>query len=211
MHYITGLVFYFKKLDLGLPWWFSGSDSKLPVQGVQAGLLPRERDPTRCNLRCCGLLWTPRSPCAAVKTQCNQVSKRVFSKAEPLLSLLKSSCYCLSAIGLNSTHVCCVQSLQPCPTLCDPMDCSPPGSSVHGILQARTRVGCCALLQGIFPTQGLNLRLLPPLHWQVLFFPEWSSFFFYNDVEVMHLARAKNWFQGINSSNEKVNTNVGRQ
>ena len=28
-------------------------------------------------------------------------------------------------------------SLQSCPTLCDPMDCSPPGSSVHGILQAR--------------------------------------------------------------------------
>ena len=26
---------------------------------------------------------------------------------------------------------------QPCPTLCDPMDCGPPGSSVHGILQAR--------------------------------------------------------------------------
>ena len=24
-----------------------------------------------------------------------------------------------------------------CPTLCDPMDCSPPGFSVHGILQAR--------------------------------------------------------------------------
>ena len=31
----------------------------------------------------------------------------------------------------------CVQSLQSCPTLCDPMDCSPPGSSVLGILQAR--------------------------------------------------------------------------
>ena len=26
---------------------------------------------------------------------------------------------------------------QSCPTLCDSMDCSPPGSSVHGILQAR--------------------------------------------------------------------------
>ena len=26
---------------------------------------------------------------------------------------------------------------QSCPALCDPMDCSPPGSSVHGILQAR--------------------------------------------------------------------------
>ena len=37
------------------------------------------------------------------------------------------------------------------------MDCSPPGSSVHEILQTRiTRVCCHALLQGIFPTQGLN-------------------------------------------------------
>ena len=26
---------------------------------------------------------------------------------------------------------------QSCPTLCDPVDCSPPGSSVHGLLQAR--------------------------------------------------------------------------
>ena len=31
----------------------------------------------------------------------------------------------------------CVKSPQSCLTLCDPMDCSPPGSSVHGILQAR--------------------------------------------------------------------------
>ena len=29
------------------------------------------------------------------------------------------------------------KSLQSCPTLCNPMDCSPPGSSVQGILQAR--------------------------------------------------------------------------
>ena len=29
------------------------------------------------------------------------------------------------------------KSLQLCPALCNPMDCSPPGSSVHGILQAR--------------------------------------------------------------------------
>ena len=31
----------------------------------------------------------------------------------------------------------CVLTVQSCPTLCDPMDCSLPGSSVHGILQAR--------------------------------------------------------------------------
>ena len=42
--------------------------------------------------------------------------------------------YACSAVS-NSACVClCAQS---CPTLCDPVDCSPQGSSVHGILQAR--------------------------------------------------------------------------
>ena len=43
----------------------------------------------------------------------------------------------------------------------DPVDCSPPGSSVHGILQART-LEWVALPrpQGIFPTQEWNPRLL---------------------------------------------------
>ena len=36
----------------------------------------------------------------------------------------------------------CVKLLQLCPTLCDPMDHSPPGSSVHGILQARILLSC---------------------------------------------------------------------
>ena len=53
------------------------------------------------------------------------------------------------------------QSLQSCLTLCDPMDYSLPGSSVHGILQAKIlEVGCHALLQGIFLTQGSNPGLL---------------------------------------------------
>ena len=39
------------------------------------------------------------------------------------------------------------KSLQSCPTLCDPIDGSPPGSPIPGILQARTQVGCCFLLQ----------------------------------------------------------------
>ena len=50
---------------------------------------------------------------------------------------------------------------QLCPTLCYPMDCSPPDSSVHGDSPGKnTGVGCHALLQGIFPTQGLNPSLL---------------------------------------------------
>ena len=53
------------------------------------------------------------------------------------------------------------KSLQLCPTLCNPMDCSPSGSSVHGDSPGKiTGVGCHVLLQGIFPTQRSNLCLL---------------------------------------------------
>ena len=49
---------------------------------------------------------------------------------------------------------------QSCLTLCDPMDCSPPGSSLRGILQARVLQWVAIfLLQGIFPTQGSNWGL----------------------------------------------------
>ena len=57
------------------------------------------------------------------------------------------------------------KSLQSCLTLCDPTDYTPPGSSVHGNLQARIP-GCHALLQGIFLIWGLNRHLLCLLHWQ---------------------------------------------
>ena len=87
-----------------------------------------------------------------------------------------------------------VKSLQMCPTLSNPMDCCPPGSSIHEILQARildlmdrgawwttvhrvtksrtqlkldTGVGCHALLLGIFLTQGWKPPLLRLPHWQV--------------------------------------------
>ena len=64
----------------------------------------------------------------------------------------------------------CAKLLQLCLTLCDPMNCIPPVSSVHGILQTKkkkTEMGCLALLQGIFPTQGSNPCLLHLLCWQV--------------------------------------------
>ena len=63
--------------------------------------------------------------------------------------------------------VCACSVAQLCPTLCDAVDCNPPGSSVHGdSLGNNTGVGCHVLLQRIFPTQGLNPHLLCPLHWQ---------------------------------------------
>ena len=60
------------------------------------------------------------------------------------------------------------KSLQLCLTFYDPMDCSLPVSSVHGILQAKsTGVGFHALFQGIFLARGSNIGLLCLLHRQV--------------------------------------------
>ena len=57
--------------------------------------------------------------------------------------------------------------LQLCPTLCDPMDCSLPGSSIHRDSPGKnTEVGFHDFLQGIVPTQGSNPCLLHILHWQ---------------------------------------------
>ena len=68
--------------------------------------------------------------------------------------LNEASLHYLSALVLGTRS---------CLTLRDPMDCSPPGSSAHGIPQARILgLGCHALPPGIFLTQGLKLLLLPP-------------------------------------------------
>ena len=51
----------------------------------------------------------------------------------------------------------CCACCQLCPTLVNPMDCSLPGSSVHGDCPGKNiGVGCHAHLQRIFPTQGLS-------------------------------------------------------
>ena len=67
-------------------------------------------------------------------------------------------------IAHNDLEACCLflcLAAQSGPTLCNPMDCSPPGSSIQGDSTGKnTGVGCHALLQGIFPTQGLNPCLL---------------------------------------------------
>ena len=58
-----------------------------------------------------------------------------------LTALTKGFCECAGGSlcvppASSQLHPCWLVT-QSCPTVCDPMDCSPPGSSVHGILQAR--------------------------------------------------------------------------
>ena len=61
---------------------------------------------------------------------------------------------------LTSFTSCCLVS-KSCQAVCDPTDSSLPGSSVHGISQVRKPEWVAiSFSRGIFPTQGLNLRLL---------------------------------------------------
>ena len=60
----------------------------------------------------------------------------------------------------------CPKSLQSCLTFCDSMDCSQPGSSVHGILQARILEWvACPPLEDL-PDPEIKPNLLYPLRWQ---------------------------------------------
>ena len=76
-------------------------------------------------------------------SNCSQSMDKIrseLSKNPKKREMSRNSSKCLApkqvklTIQFSCVHV---KSLQLCPTLCDPMDCSPPGSSVHGILQAR--------------------------------------------------------------------------
>ena len=70
------------------------------------------------------------------------------------------------------THTCICLVVRSCPTLCSSVDHSPPGSSVHEILPGKnTGVGCHALPQGIFPTQGSD----PSLSLAGGFFIVWAT------------------------------------
>ena len=88
----------------------------------------------------------------------------ILSSCKPLTGYLykcteTSQSYVIALLFENAATVnrvlCSVP--QSCPTLCDPMDCSPPGSSVLGDSPGKnTGVVFNAFLQGNFPTQGSN-------------------------------------------------------
>ena len=93
----------------------------------------------------------------------------------------------------------CAKSLELCPTLCNPMDCSLPGSSVHRILQARILEWVAMLSsRGIFLIWRSNACLLSPAladgffttstTWEATF-----SAFPFKKVEVVPLLLESEW------------------
>ena len=92
------------------------------------------------------------------------ISQYSFAVWHKMLSLNKF-CIRRSHIRKNLVHDKKKMVGQFCPTLFNPMDCSPPGSSVHGILQARIPEWVAIpISRGVFPTQGLNPNLLQILY-----------------------------------------------
>ena len=58
--------------------------------------------------------------------------------------------------GSDDPSICCCLVAQSCPTLCDPMDCSPSGSSVHGIFQPRILEWVAISFSRDLPNLGLK-------------------------------------------------------
>ena len=107
--------------------------------------------------------------------------------------------------------LCCAKSLQSCPTLCDPMYHSPPGSSIHGIYQARilewvtmpssrgsppsrdrTHISWfCALAGGFFTTSAT---------WEAYIYISWNSVMF----KFVDLKHKTVWFSRRNVRVVKV-------
>ena len=118
----------------------------------------------KCKLvQSLGNLFYPKA--YTPKTNMHMFMKTYIHKKYP-----KSHCFspksqqskCSSTLGCCAVLCLVIQSFL---TLCNTMGCSPPESSVHGDSPGKnTEVGCHALLQGICPTQGLNLDL-PHCRW----------------------------------------------
>ena len=111
-------------------------------------------------------------PTAARRTlwRHHEITSQLLKATLPLPQVRPTS-PCLVLSHFRGVWMFVTLSLPLCPSLCDPMDCSLPGSSVSGILLTKdTGVGCRARFQEIFPTQGLKLRLLWLLHWQVVLY-----------------------------------------
>ena len=82
-----------------------------------------------------------------------------------IFSSLASSCFMCVCVCV-CVHACA----QSCPTLCGPLDCSTPGSSVHGIFQAKVLEWVVVSFSrgSSWPRDQTNPRLLRLLRWQVL-------------------------------------------
>ena len=118
----------------------------------------RHKNQRECNVTC-------ESSYINSRMQEFYIRRRIFLfSISCIISQFVTLCVCVC--------VCTQEHSQLCLSLCCSMDCSPPGSSVHGIFQARIpELVAMPSSKRIFPAQRaqifLNLHLLCLLHWPV--------------------------------------------
>ena len=100
-----------------------------------------------------GFLCSWSCPCrSGHKVPLSPWQDKVLSVLPLLISIQMGNCYTFQVQSLENSLV-----SQSCLTLCDPMGCNLPGSSVHGGSPGKNAgVGCHLLLREIFPTEGLT-------------------------------------------------------
>ena len=171
------------------------------MPAISTFLIPNTRNYIHCNYFCLFSRFVQHLFHVFNPSECAQPQIGRSFKEPPAVRLQLTPCVICCCFSCSPAAA--AKSLQSCPTPCNPIDGSPPGSPVPGILRARTLewaaisfsnfsrsvlsnsfmtpwtvahkaplswnspgkntgVGCHALIQGIFPTQGSNPFIL---HW----------------------------------------------
>ena len=126
-----------------IPWMVE--PGRLQSMGLQ-----RVRHDWATSLSCCGIWLGAGCPARDISQQYHftwssavavkLVSQDIWVAVMVALLVLIFLLHSFSFLQLQGSDILCVcvcEVAQLCPTLCKPVDCSPPGSSIHGILQAR--------------------------------------------------------------------------
>ena len=114
--------------------WMSGVSRGGPRSLVSSVLGRKDQDSICTHAPCLLPLGSKHSSVGNINMQRKQTSPERWKVQSVIIKVGKQDW--VLYLTLRWT-LCCAKLPQLCPTLCSPMDCSPPGSSVHGILQAR--------------------------------------------------------------------------
>ena len=138
-NYFTILWWFLPYIDMNQPWVYMCppvlNPSHLPAHPILLGC--PSALVLSALLYALNLDWSSISHMVIYMFQCYSLKSsypRLLSQSPKVCSLHLCVFFCFAYMIV----VAAAKSLQSCPTLCDPIDCSPPGSPVPGILKART-------------------------------------------------------------------------
>ena len=139
---------------------YRGTNGRLSIQHVQQQAYNRFKENTPSYLQgsnCVHRFFYP---------DYFQLTLSLYFPISILFDLTKSDfLHCIPLILFTSGPLlpaAAAKSLQSYPTLCNPVDCSLPGSSIHGIFQARVLEWSAIAFSALLPSPGETLSCSPP-------------------------------------------------